>query len=211
MPVKFLVLRCFLFLGCIVGGIVGCASSSEVHHYNLQVLSEPKSSNLNFDSNVVLGVGPVIFPDMFHTPAIITTELPHGVMMSDKHFWAGNLNNMLIHVIAGNLSSLLNSSSVWPFPWEMVNEMPEFQVQMVVEKFSGPLEGPVHLQMRWSLAGDYGKQELLSDRRECKKEPSKAKYGQYVTAINECLNEFSEIMASMISASVSMVNLYSSS
>lgn len=141
-----------------------------------------------------LGVGPLQLPEMLDHPGIVSQKGAQQVLVAPYDVWAGDLKQAMTRVLADNLSTYLGSDNVWPFPWD--NRIrPEQQLSILVEHFSGERGGDVELQGKWRLLTDQGQRVSQSGKVKLRTETKSSSYSDYVSAMNELLNQMAEHIA----------------
>ena len=101
-------------------------------------------------SNLVIGVGPIKFPQYLRRPEIVTRTSPSEVALSDTERWAEPLDSAFARVLSENLSRLLGTQQVSSFPWYDSSRI-DYAVQVAVVRFETDKDGKPELDARWSI------------------------------------------------------------
>jgi len=171
-----------------------------MHYYGLNL--PPQGTAEGTPSHVAwpsLGIGPVtLAPTLNHTGVVSQTDSSR-LRVSGSHVWAGDLDQILTHLLAQQLANLNGSPRVSPHPWDH-RSRPEYQVKIHVEALGGPLDGPVQLRLNWVLLGERGEQELLRERQTYTCELAGSGYEAYVAGLNTLVIQFGEDLHQQIDA-----------
>jgi uncharacterized lipoprotein YmbA len=181
---------------------LGCGTSQPSHFYLLQALSPASGSSLTEtkQSSLSLGLGPLTFPQYLGRPQIVTKVSAHEVKLAEFHKWAEPLSENTSHVLAENLSALLSTDRIVPYPWKR-SIAPDYQLSLAFIQFDGTQSQEAVLKVRWTLVKDDGKtvlQEKTSQFSESLRGPD---YEDLVEAMSRMLASFSQEIADAINAS----------
>ncbi|MGB0467892.1 MAG: PqiC family protein [Pontibacterium sp.] len=179
-------------------GLSGCVKQEPNRYYDLT--SQASASGQLIHKTVTLGIGPVTLPQVLDRPGIVTRFKGTGVNVASYHTWAGDLEPAFTHVLADSLAMTLQHDQVWPSPWDN-RFRPEYQVRIFVDRFSGELNGTSNLNLTWTLLGDYGKTVIKTRRYRAVAESGQG-YGDYVSALNQLLADFSRTMSAELASSL---------
>lgn len=166
--------------------VAGCASQPATHYYTLSIpLDGAASAHTSNQKMPTLGVGPVSLPPILDHPGIVTQTSPSNVTVSTYHLWAGDLNDIISHLVADRLGELTGNPGIQPFPWDNRNR-PQYSLSIDVDAFSGALSGPVSLRLRWVLYRVQDRKEVARDRLQLSYE-SQGSYASYVNTLNDLM------------------------
>ncbi len=101
-------------------------------------------------STLVIGVGPIKFPQYLRRPEIVTRTSPSEVELSNTDRWAEPLDNAFARVLSENLSQLLGTQQVVTFPWYNSSQI-DYAVQVNVMRFESDLKSTPELKAQWSI------------------------------------------------------------
>jgi uncharacterized protein len=150
-------------LGFIGLSIVGCSSflpKPKPDPSKIFVLFSPIEATERQDSNpsrqISLGVGPVRLPAYLDRREIVMRVAPSRFDLSENDRWAEPLDENLTHVLTQNLSVLLGSDQIIPYPWPL-DQKPHYRVEIQVLRFESNSAGEAQLSARWAVIDDTGK------------------------------------------------------
>jgi uncharacterized protein len=109
---------------------------------------------------VALRLGPLTLPEYLDRPQIVTRAGPNEVRLAEFDRWAEPLRNQLIRVLGENLSLLLASDRVFPFP-AAPPVSTDFQVTLDVIGLDIVPDREVSLSVRWTLENGGGETLLV--------------------------------------------------
>lgn len=143
-------------------GQSGCITQSvPVSQYTLVPLArEPLASARELPG--LLLVGPVQLPPYIDGPGIVTRTGGSRINRSSHHFWAGPLDVMVRDTLTADLSRLLDSSLVAPWPGPRFGD-PALQVEITLLSFVGEPGSAFTCEAIWSL-GDIRARQILRRR-----------------------------------------------
>lgn len=182
--------------------LVGCRGKTRpISYYTLSPiqadLSDTSPQPVN---NISIGIGPVSFPEYINKPQIVTREGTAGIRYAEFHRWAGFLEKAFLRVMAENLSVILDTDSVYPYPWSGLFT-PQYQIKMDVKQFDGQINGQVTLNVIWQLT-DNLENRPATVRRSVITESTDAgggnKYDRLVSAQSRALEQLSREIAAII-------------
>jgi uncharacterized lipoprotein YmbA len=107
-------------------------------------------------SNLVIGVGPIEFPDYLRRPEVVTRTSPTTVELSDVDRWAEPLDSAFARVLSENLSRLLGTQRMVAYPWYKSTRV-DYQVECNVIHFETDSSGGSHLHAQWTIRDGAGK------------------------------------------------------
>jgi uncharacterized protein len=107
-------------------------------------------------SNLVIGVGPIGFPDYLRRPEVVTRTSPTTVELSDVDRWAEPLDSAFARVLSENLSRLVGTQRMVIYPWYK-NTRVDYQVECSVIHFETDSSGGSHLHAQWTIRDGAGK------------------------------------------------------
>jgi hypothetical protein len=195
----FIPRRRFLLFGLGLLFVLGCASSPPTRFYTLSSLQEGGSERRESpsDQSLIIGVGPINFPEYLDRAEIVTRSSSNKITLSDLDVWAGSLEKDFIRALAENLSVLLSTEGVVLYP-RLRPDLVKCQIMVDVIRFDGPLGGDVSLIARWAIF--QGKErKLVLVRKSTIIEPSGGKgYEAMVAADSRALEKLSREIAEVI-------------
>ncbi|WP_456387482.1 PqiC family protein [Desulfolithobacter sp.] len=184
----------------------GCITRAvPVHQYTLVPLAREPLASARELSGLLL-VGPVHMPPYINGPGIVTRTGDSGINRSSRHFWAGPPATMIRDTLVADLSRLLGSSLVAPWPGPRFGN-PVLQVEITLLSFAGQPGGAFTCEAIWSL-GNIKKRHLLQCRTFqavlAMEDPS---YDTYVQTGSQALHKLArEIAVAILDAGSSTVD-----
>ena len=115
----------------------------------------------NGTSDLVIGIGPIGFPDYLRRPEVVTRTSPTTVEISDVDRWAEPLDSAFARVLSEDLSRLLGTQRIVAYPWYQSNRV-DYQVECNVIRFETDSSGGSQLHAQWSIRD--GARKLLNAR-----------------------------------------------
>ncbi len=182
--------------------IWGCANTQPTHFYLLRAMdfsTQPVTLETKH-SDVSLGLGPISFPKYLDRPHIVTRISSHEIDLAEFHKWAEPLKDNVTNVLDENLSALLSTDRIVPYPWKRSNP-PDYQLSLDVIQLDGKKHQEAVLKVRWTLVGNKGKiilQKRTSQFSEIVRGPD---YEDLVEAMSRMLVTFSQEIADVLNAS----------
>jgi len=112
-------------------------------------------------STLVIGVGPIKFPQYLRRPEVVTRTSPSEVELSNTDRWAEPLDSAFARVLSQNLSQLLGTQQVVTFPWYNSGQI-DYAVQVNVMRFETDPKGKAELQAQWSIRDAHSGKVLIA-------------------------------------------------
>jgi len=177
--------------------LAGCRGTSEnARFYKLNSIDSPEEAS-KAGKGVVIGIGPIKFPDHLDRPEIVTRTSRNALQIGDFNRWAGSLREDFSRVLTENLSILLSTDYVFIFPWQKTIPI-DYRVAVEVSRFDGELGKSATLIARWTVM-DGEKKELKSIRRSSITEPAQGNsYEAMVAALSRTVEQLSQEIAETI-------------
>ena len=179
--------------------LAGCRGASEnARFYKLSSIDVPEEGS-KAEKGVVIGIGPIKFPDHLDRPEIVTRTSRNALQIGEFNQWAGSLRKDFSRVLTENLSILLSTDYVFVFPWQQTIPI-DYRVTVEVSRFDGELGKSATLIARWTVM-DGEKKELKAIQRSSITEPAQGKtYEAMVAALSRTVEQFSQEIAETINA-----------
>lgn len=174
--------------------MTSCASNQKTFYYALRPAEGTKIENLPENHSISIGIGPVTFPEWLDQAAVVSYEKDNVLTVPYYHVWAGDLEPMILNVLAANISNITGRQKVFPFPWDN-RHRPHYQIRIHIEEFAGTLGGQARLQVKWTLLGNEGKTEKLSQADIMTVALKDQQYETYVAGLNILLANLSKKLA----------------
>lgn len=182
----------------------GCAHTESAKFYVLNSLP-PSDSEIRTEekrTNVVLGIGPINFPEYLDRPQIMTRTGGNELDYTEFHQWAEPLKDNFSRVLGENLSVLIDTNRIYKFPWRRSAEI-DYQLKVDVINFDGNLEGDSVLTVRWTLYGKDRDKPLILEKSTFKQTTTGKDYEAMVSALNQILEQFSRVVEKALHSLIS--------
>lgn len=144
--------------------LTSCGSTTTVRHYQL---SAGRGAGIDAGKGIsddkIIGLGPILLPEYLDRPQIVTRASKNRLVFADGHRWAEPLARNLPRVLSENLSFLLDTDRILPYPWPRSRRI-DCQVVVQVLQFETGADGMARLEVIWSVMAGDGK-VLLPERR----------------------------------------------
>ena len=186
--------------------LFGCVTTSPPTDFYILASLDPASgpAGRQVGADVLIGVGPIRFPERLDRPNIAIRESRNKLYLSEFHRWAGTLENEFATTIARNMEILLNTNRVIHYPWSaamLAAHDPAqitYQVAMHVDRFDATIGDDATLRVGWAiLEGLEG--DILVIKTSTYNEPVEGEdHDAVVVAMNRNLDKFSRDIAEAI-------------
>jgi uncharacterized lipoprotein YmbA len=181
--------------------VSACATTSRpVDFYTLSAVSaadgKPPAANCR---DVVIGIGPVLWPRYLDRPQIVTRLSPNRVSFDEFHRWAGPLEEDFERVLSDNLSRLLQTDYVIKSPGKLPYK-PRYRVQIHIDQFDGQPGDGVTLKAAWSVVDQSGGKEPALHESLIHQATAGEGYEAMVATASEAVAELSRQIAAEVSA-----------
>ncbi len=131
--------------------LVACSKSGSTRYYLLEAQTNlPAGEDRNQDTGMLIGLGPVNFPDYLKRSQIIMRDNRTEVFILDGHRWAEPLQENFIRVLAQDLLALHPSARVIVYPSRQWSEVDQ-QVIIDVNRFDSDSRGETVLETQLTL------------------------------------------------------------
>jgi uncharacterized protein len=109
-----------------------------------------QAASTSAGAQLIVGVGPVDFPDYLRRLPVVKRVAPNRVDLSDEERWAEPLDKNFVRVLSQNLARLLNTQRIEKFPWPVKDRI-DYQVEIDVERFETTSDGQAQLMASWII------------------------------------------------------------
>jgi len=149
------------------------------------------------DRDLVIGVGPIKFPEYLDRAEIVTRSNNNKITLSHFDLWAGSFAEDFSQVLAENVSVLLSTENVIVYPRPR-SASARYRITMDVIRFDGSLGGDVSLIVRWAIL-EGKERKVVFARKSTITEPSGVQgYEAMVVANSRALEKLSREIAETI-------------
>ena len=180
--------------------VSACATTSRsVDFYTLSAVSsadeKPPAANCR---DVVIGIGPVLWPSYLDRPQIVTRLSVNRISFDEFHRWAGPLEEEFTRVLIDDLSRMLQTDYVIKYPGKLAYT-PRYRVQMQIDQFDGQPGEAVTLKVNWSIVTQSGEKEPALHESLIRQATAGERYEDMVAAASEAVAELSRQIAAEVS------------
>jgi uncharacterized lipoprotein YmbA len=145
---------------------------------------------------LALGIGPIKFPGYLDRQQLVTRISQNRFAVAENDRWAEPLEENFSRVLSQNLSILLQTDRIVPYPW-VRSQQPTYQVQVEVLRFEPNAEQIVELWGRWSIIE--GTNKTVSVKETYLTRPTRDKSTEAsVAALSETVADLSREIAGAI-------------
>src|SRR5215510_8923646 len=145
---------------------------------------------------LVLGIGPIKFPGYLDRQQFVTRISQNRFAVAENDRWAEPLEENFSRVLSQNLSLLLQTDRIVPYPW-VRSQQPTYQVQVEVLRFEPNAEQVVELWARWIILDDARKTVGLKESYLTKPMRDKSTEAS-VASMSEAVSDLSKEIAAAI-------------
>jgi uncharacterized lipoprotein YmbA len=115
------------------------------------------------DSQLIIGVGPVDFPDYLRRLPVVTRVAPNRIDLSDERRWAEPLDKNFVRVLSENLATLLDTQQIEKYPWSLRTKV-DYQIEINVQRFETTSDGQTILLAGWIVRDGQGGKILYASQ-----------------------------------------------
>ena len=144
-----------------------------------------------------IGVGPIHLSGYLDQDQIATRISQNRFTLSDNDRWAEPLEDNIGHVLAQNLSMLLQNEQVSLNRWPG-QQRPAYQLEIEVLSFETDTAGTAHLAARWLLRDVANRQTIVRKEATRIASATGASTEQSVALLSKTLGDFSVEIAHAI-------------
>jgi uncharacterized lipoprotein YmbA len=117
------------------------------------------------NGRLVIGVGPIGFPDYLRRPDVVTRTGPTEIAISTNEIWGEPLDSNFARVLRENLAQRLDTQRIEEYPWAR-NARIDYEVEVNVQRFEKTSDGQSQMVARWIIKdGQSGKDLYSSETR----------------------------------------------
>jgi len=137
--------------------LTSCLGPGTTRSTRLFVLNATATTPVSLDAatDLRLGVGRILLPELLNRPQIVTRKSANKVRMADFSQWAEPLEKSIPRVLSENLARLTGTDQIFVYPWPTQMEI-DLMVEIAIIRFEGDTNGAVSLVARWRLVRTNG-------------------------------------------------------
>jgi len=187
--------QCAIIIFLMAGTLTGCRSAFQpVTFYTLSSIrgTESPPTQASLLSDVVIGIGPIQFPDYLERPQIVSRSGANKLVMSEFNRWGGRLDHDFLNIFAENLSILLSTNRVIVHS-QRGPARPDYRVALDIHQFEGQIGDSVLLNVTWAIQGKEDGLKPLHVTRSIIHQPVTGQdYDALVSAYSQAVAELSK-------------------
>jgi len=165
----------------------GCARSQPTAWYQLDAAAPPKSPGTMAAGRMIIGLGPLVLPEIVNRQQIVTRSGTSRVELADRHRWAEPLQDNIARVIRENLATLLGTEQIIAYPWSRDTDV-DYQITIEIVRFEGEGLAQARLEALWSILDREGKVVVPQRRSRHEVPAATADHEGLVAALSEALS-----------------------
>jgi uncharacterized protein len=146
---------------------------------------------------VTIGLGPVKLPGYLDRAELVIRTSPNGFDLSETNRWAEPLADNFRHVLANDLSNLLDTTNIVQYPWDPETRL-DYIVHIQVQRFEPDTSGNAQLTARWDLRTPQSDQVLASREAQLSRPMTSLAGDAAAAALSEDVAELAGQIASAI-------------
>src|SRR5580698_5266057 len=125
------------------------------------VLTATSNGGAAATSHLVIGLGPVKLPAYLEHAEVITRVASNRLDLSSTDRWAEPLDDNFRRVLAADLTTLIGTDQVLPFPWDLSTKV-DYKIEVYVERFERDSSGGAQLIANWIIRDGHSDRVLLT-------------------------------------------------
>ena len=188
-------------VGLLTTAVAACSvlepQADHSEFYVLTSVSEVPTNVPPAPVGLVVGVGPIEFPDYLDRSERVVRVGVNQVRFSDNERWAEPLERNFARVLAQNLSVLLDTGRIYVFPW-FTSLAISHEVKVDVLQFDTDRDGDATLRVRWALRAESSEQVVISKESRFE-QPSRGSGPEgAVQALSEAVGQLASEIATAV-------------
>jgi uncharacterized lipoprotein YmbA len=189
-----------LLLSLLLAGCLGGGATTPVRYYLVDEI-EPVNVPFSSDKPLIIEIIDLHVPQYLERFNIATRSIENRLVFSEYNQWGENFRKNLMRTMARNLSKLLSTVDIGT-PMSRSMSLPDYRIQIYIEKFEQDIDGKVRLVARWQLsdAAESKPIDVYSAELESNIVVEESDYDQIVSVMRELYGEFSNRIAATIIA-----------
>jgi len=154
--------------------LIGCSSTQPTHFYLVTPIAATGAAveTGTETGGPALGVGPLVLAEYLDRPQIVSRITANELKLAEFHQWAEPLKDSILRILTVNLSRLLRSDRIVPFPWKGYDAT-TLRVMVEITCFERNPGGTLLLEARWTLVDELSRKPVAM-RRSIIREPAGA-------------------------------------
>ena len=178
--------------------LASCATSSSppVTYYHLYAHTEQLTRT---EQQASFLLQPVRIPEILKRQPVVSHDSDrNALILSNTHLWAGDIREMVDETLLNLLRHQLPQAEINSIASSKINQS-DYKISVQLQEFFGQLNNECVLRATWQVVDQSGR-TVLKLQTGLNKQIPDASYAAYVLALNQLLNEFSQIVAKELSS-----------
>ena len=175
-----------------LGLLAACSTSPVVRFYALDAATASFETR---EEAIIVGIGPLSFPDYLKRPQIVTRTATSELKVADFDRWAEPLDAAFRRTLTANVDALLTDALVIEFPFGGGRIEPDVRVVAQIVRFEVGADGTAVLDVRWGISGREGDRLAAPRRSQYRADATGSDYDSLVGAMRRALEAFSRDVA----------------
>jgi len=129
-----------------------CTGNTPMQFYmlNAEAGLAKEESNMPFNTNLLVGLGPIHLPDYLNRPQIVVEVSENQFRLDEYHRWAERLDQNVGRSLSRLLARRLGVEQVVRYPWPQRQHI-DYQVSIDILEFHQAADGRSRLQAQWQI------------------------------------------------------------
>jgi len=150
------------------------------------------------DAKLVIGLGPISFPDYLARSEIVTRAADNRVELSTVDRWAEPLDVTFKRILSHDLALALDGAQVAAFPWFGSSSHFDYWVEAVIDRFEADGQGVARLTARWTVSDGANDRMLYSSTTDLTVAATPGNNAAMAAALSQVESEFAGEIAAAI-------------
>jgi len=179
------------------------APQPDVTHYFVLTAVDRGGSNQGTnaagpDAKLMIGLGPINFPDYLARSEIVTRAADNRVELSTVDRWAEPLDVTFKRILSHDLAIALGGAQVAAFPWFGSSSHFDYRVEPAIDRFEADGQGLARLTARWTVSDGAGDRMLYSSNTDLSVAATPGDHAAMAAALSQVESEFAGEIAAAI-------------
>lgn len=166
-------------------------------YYVLSAMTPPGATPPNNRHPPAIGLGPVSLPGYLDHDEIATRVGPNQLDFSNTDRWAEPVDQNFKNVLARDLSQLIGTDQIIPFPWYGSAKL-DYKIELNVGRFDVDESGVARLNAKWVIREARSERVLLVRETTLTEPASSTSTPAKVAAMSQNLASLSQAIADAI-------------
>jgi uncharacterized protein len=160
--------------------------------------TEHGTSTTSSVNELVIGLGPIGFPDYLARTEMVTRAADNRLELSSTDRWAEPLDLTFKRILARDLTVALGGAQVTTFPWFGASPRLDYRIEPTIDRFEVDAQGVAHLAARWTVLAGVGDRMLYSSMTELSIQATSTNPAALAAALSQAEGGFADEIAAAI-------------